>query len=53
MAQNIEKITKRKDNIESIEPLLSALRTISLANWRSALNRAKDLENYFKELQNI
>ena len=50
MTQNIEKIYRRKENIETIDPLLSALRTISLSNWRSSLNRNKNLKSYIDEL---
>ena len=51
MAQNSEKITQRKENIESIEPILSAMRTISLSNWRSSLNRKIELKTFISELE--
>jgi len=51
MSQNIEKINRRKENIETISPLLSALRTISLSNWRSSLNREKSLKSYINQLE--
>ena len=51
MSQNIEKINRRKDNIETTSPLLSALRTISLSNWRSSLNREKNLKSYINQLE--
>jgi len=51
MSQNIEKIYRRKENIETINPLLSALRTISLSNWRSSLNREKNLKSYINQLE--
>ncbi len=51
MSQNIEKINRRKKNIETISPLLSALRTISLSNWRSSLNREKNLKSYIEQLE--
>ena len=50
MSQNIEKINRRKENAETINPLLSALRTISLSNWRSSLNREKNLKSYINQL---
>ena len=50
MSQNIEKINRRKENVETINPLLSALRTISLSNWRSSLNREKNLKSYINQL---
>ena len=51
MSQNIEIINRRKENIETINPLLSALRTISLSNWRSSLNREKNLKSYIDQLE--
>jgi F-type H+-transporting ATPase subunit gamma len=51
MSQNIEIINSRKKNIETINPLLSALRTISLSNWRSSLNREKNLKSYINQLE--
>jgi len=53
MSRNIEKIYRRKENIETINPLLSALRTISLSNWRSSLNRIKNLKFYVDELESV
>jgi len=51
MSRNIEIINRRKENIETISPLLSALRTISLSNWRSSLNREKNLKSYIDQLE--
>ena len=51
MTRNIENIIQRKENIESIEPLLSAMRTISLSNWRSSLNREIGLNTFISELE--
>ena len=36
MSQNYQTVERRKDNISSIEPLISAMRTISLSRggWR-------------------
>ncbi|MDO9546857.1 MAG: FoF1 ATP synthase subunit gamma [Pelolinea sp.] len=51
MAENFDKIIQRKENIESIEPLITAMRTISLSNWRSSLNRANDLRSFIFELE--
>jgi F-type H+-transporting ATPase subunit gamma len=53
MTQDIEKTTQRKENIESIEPLLSAMRTISLSNWRSSINRETDLKSFISEIESI
>jgi len=51
MNQTIEKINRRKENIETIDPLLSAMRTISLSHWRSSLNRQTHLKTYIHQLQ--
>ena len=51
MSQNIDKISRRKENIETIDPLISAMRTISLSNWRSSLNREKNLKSYINQLE--
>lgn len=51
MSQNIEITNRRKKNIETINPLLSALRTISLSNWRSSLNREINLKSYINQLE--
>ena len=51
MSQNIEITNRRKKNIETINPLLSALRTISLSNWRSSLNRGINLKSYINQLE--
>ncbi|MFN2303467.1 MAG: F0F1 ATP synthase subunit gamma [Anaerolineales bacterium] len=39
MTQNVERANSRLGNIQSIEPLLSSLRTISMGTWQIALNK--------------
>ncbi|HOT92374.1 MAG TPA: F0F1 ATP synthase subunit gamma [Anaerolineae bacterium] len=46
MAQDLERIRNRLDNIRSVGPILAALRTISLGSWQMALNRLRGLEGY-------
>lgn len=50
MAQDLERIQSRLDNIRSVGPILSALRTISLGSWQMALNRVRGLEEYSARL---
>lgn len=53
MAASPEGIKTRLENIHAIEPLLAALRTISLSNWRFALNKIKIAKQYLEQLQPI
>jgi len=50
MSQNYQSAARRKENISAIEPLISAMRTISLSQWRMALNRQTDLDAFLQEL---
>ena len=49
--QDLEAIEGRLDNVRSIEPILSALRTISAGGWHSALNRMKKARLYAEHLR--
>ena len=53
MAAGPEEIKTRLENIHSIEPLLAALRTISLSNWRFALNKIEVAKDYLQQLLSI
>jgi F-type H+-transporting ATPase subunit gamma len=53
MATGPEEIKTRLENIHAIEPLLAALRTISLSNWRFALNKIEVAKQYLEQLQSI
>jgi len=53
MLDNTERIQSRLKNIQSIEPLVRSLRTISLGAWRIALNKKKYLSNYRLEIKYI
>jgi len=53
MAQNPQEIKDRLKNIHAIKPLLTALRTISLANWKQAINKQTLLKEYLRDLNEI
>ena len=46
MAQDLERIQSRLENVRAVGPVLAALRTISLGSWQMALNRLRSLEGY-------
>ena len=50
MAQDLERIQSRLDNIRSVVPILAALRTISLGSWQMALNRQRTMQPYTARL---
>ncbi len=50
MSQNYQTLEQRKENVSSIAPLISAMRTISLSQWRMALNRQTNLNTFLKEI---
>jgi len=47
---NQERIKTRLDNIRSVEPILGAMRTISLGSWQAALTRQARLSRYSQRL---
>lgn len=53
MSDGQEEIKVRLDNIHSIEPLLAALRTISLSNWKLVLRKINLLATYQEQLSNL
>ncbi len=53
MAESTRNMYQRLENIRSIQPLVEALRTISLAKWRNSLNRIQYLKNYQEKLAGI
>jgi len=53
MAQAPEELKNRLENISAIQPLLAALRTISLSNWRFALKKIAQAEGYLDNIQSI
>ena len=48
--EDLERIQDRLDRIGSIQPVLAALRTISLASWRQALRRREQVQLYVNHL---
>jgi len=48
--EDIERAQTRLDNIRTVEPILGALRTISLGSWRTALGRGDDVRRYAERL---
>jgi len=48
--EDLERVQDRLDRIGSIQPVLAALRTISLASWRLALRQRDRLQLYSDEL---
>lgn len=53
MSQTLERVKARLRNITAIEPLLSALRTISMANWQMALRQNKRIRAYEQQYKLI
>lgn len=53
MSQSFEHAKSRLDNIETIEPLLSALRTMSLGAWQMANKKIANLTTYEDFLDQI
>jgi F-type H+-transporting ATPase subunit gamma len=53
MSDNIELAKARLENIKSIEPLLGALRTMSMGAWQSALNKITQTEEFEKNFDRI
>jgi len=53
MSQNFECAKSRLDNLNAIEPLLSALRTLSMGTWQMAQNKIASIKNYEKNYNHI
>ena len=53
MTQSYERIVARLSNLQAIEPLLGALRTISMGTWQMAqnkLNRLADFQENYRQI---
>jgi len=50
---DLERIQARLSNIQNVEPILSALRTISLGSWQAALNRRSRVQAYSLQLMRL
>ena len=55
MSEDLERVQSRLGNISAVEPILGALRTISLGSWQGALKRLKQVDehnqHFYKMLQ--
>ena len=50
---DLERVQDRLENIRTVEPILGALRTISLGSWQAALKQREGLRRYGERLQGI
>jgi F-type H+-transporting ATPase subunit gamma len=48
--EDLERAQARLDNIRTVEPILSALRTISLGSWQAALKKSTSVRQYGERL---
>ena len=46
MVEDVERAQARLDHIRTVEPILSALRTISLGSWKTALKQSTSVQRY-------
>lgn len=53
MVEELERAQARLDHIRTVEPILSALRTISLGSWKAALKRSTGVRQYGERLTAI
>jgi F-type H+-transporting ATPase subunit gamma len=53
MIEELERAQARLDHIRTVEPILSALRTISLGSWKAALKRCAGVRRYGERLTAI
>lgn len=53
MSQNFERAKSRLENISSIEPLLGALRTLSMGTWQMALKKIAQIEAFEENYDHI
>ena len=50
---DLERIQTRLSNIQNVEPILSALRTISLGSWQAALNQRSRVQTFGLQLTQL
>jgi len=48
--EDLERVETRLDHIRTVEPILSAMRTISLGSWQAALKRKDSVRRYEERL---
>ncbi len=53
MTQSFERAKSRMDNIKAIQPLLSALRTMSMSAWQMANNKIANMKKYERSYDRI
>lgn len=53
MSHNFERAKARMNNLKAIEPLLSALRTLSMSTWQLAQNKITNIKNYEENYNHI
>jgi len=53
MAEAIDRAKSRLNNIRAIEPLLGALRTLSMGTWQMALNKIARIQQYEENYDHI
>ena len=51
--EDIERIKERLDNIESIKPIVGALKTIAASGWRMALKRLMAARDYARQIEEM
>lgn len=51
--EDIERIKERLDNIQSVEPIISSLRTIAAGGWRLSLRRLGGCRDYVNTLAQV
>jgi F-type H+-transporting ATPase subunit gamma len=51
--EDIERIKDRLDNIESIRPIVSALKTIAASCWRMAIKRLEAARSYARQVEEL
>lgn len=51
--EDIERIKERLDNIRSVEPIITSLRTIAAGGWRLALRRLGATRQYVEHLREV
>lgn len=53
MSETINQTRSRLENIRSVEPILGALRTIAMGNWKAALNRRSQALEYAERISRV
>ncbi|MDF1499219.1 MAG: F0F1 ATP synthase subunit gamma [Anaerolineales bacterium] len=53
MVEELDRAEDRLGNIRSVEPILSALRTISHASWQKARRKVEDVQRIQARIQNL